>query len=233
MQVYNDCVNPLTDKNKSDRVHHLKECFDKGYKLASMESPDMLMSTKVKIPVEWDVIPTKNFFLVFPNCFIAELYRNVYHLYRLNYDSDYQSVQGDIINGLFFGYCIFYIAQYAFLYENNDIDSLVDKLLKRKEKKKLTETEFVDAVKKGAYKKKAATLKTVFNDIFTISTYLYDQIQLNPVWFDLKSAVVRQIQTCTMFNGYCTYIYPNYTKKKCAPKLPEKIPEKKKKGYFF
>ena len=233
MQVYNDCVNPLTDKNKNDRVHHLKECFDKGYKLASMESPDMLTSAKVKIPVEWDVIPTKNFVLVFPNCFIAELYRNVFHLYRLNYDSDYQSVQGNIINGLFFGYCIFYIAQHAFLYENNDIDSLIDKLLIRKQKNKLTEAEFENAVKKGAYKKKAATLKTVFNDIFTISTYLYDQIQLNPVWFDLKSDVVRQIKTCTMFNGYCTYIDPNYTKKKCEPKLPEKIPEKKKKGYFF
>ena len=229
MQVYNDCVNPLTDKNKNDRVHHLKECFDKGYKLASMESPDMLTSAKVKIPVEWDVIPTKNFVLVFPNCFIAELYRNVFHLYRLNYDSDYQSVQGNVINGLFFGYCIFYIAQHAFLYENNDIDSLIDKLLIRKQKNKLTEAEFENAVKKGAYKKKAATLKTVFNDIFTISTYLYDQIQLNPVWFDLKSDVVRQIQTCTMFNGYCTYIDPNYTKKTCEPRLPKK----KKKDYFL
>ena len=59
MQAYIDCVNPLTDKNKNDRVHALKECFNKGYKLASMESPDILTSTKVKIPVEWDVIPIK------------------------------------------------------------------------------------------------------------------------------------------------------------------------------
>jgi hypothetical protein len=228
--AYNDCVNPLTDKNKTNRLHALKECFDKGYKLASMESPDIL---KVKIPEEWEVIAIKDSVLIFPNCFIAELYRNVYHLYRLNYDSDSQSVQGDIINGLFFGYCIFYIAQHAFLYENNDIDSLIDKLIKRKDKNKLTETEFVNAVKKGAYMRKATTLKTVFNDIFTISTYLYDQIQLNPVWFDLKSDVVRQIKTCTMFNGYCTYIDPNYTKKKCERKLPEKVPEKKKKGIFY
>ena len=225
--AYNDCVNPLTDKNKTNRLHALKECFDKGYKLASMESPDILKGKK--IPEEWYVIAIKDSVLIFPNCFISELYRNVYHLYRLNYDSDSQSVQGDIINGLFFGYCIFYIAQHAFLYENTDIDSVIDKLIKRKEKKKLTETEFVNAVKKGAYMRKATTLKTVFNDIFTISTYLYDQIQLNPVWFDLKSDVVRQIKTCTMFNGYCTYIDPNYTKKTCEPRLPKK----KKKDYFL
>ena len=60
--AYNDCVNPLTDKNQKNRLHALKECFDKGYKLASMESPDIL---KVNILVEWDVIPIKKLFLFF------------------------------------------------------------------------------------------------------------------------------------------------------------------------
>ena len=199
MNIYNTCVNP---SSKFDSVIFLKQCFDNGHKLASLQSMDMFMTEK-NIPKEWVLLNThENAVLIFPNRFIAEMFKTICDTYRLLYDLNrYPSVRGDIIYGFFFGYCIFDIAQYAFLHENNNLNMTLDNAVQFLQEGTLTKEHLINIVKNGAFIRKEKDLKTVFNYILEISTYLYDQITLNPEYFYLNSTAVHNIQIGTLFYG--------------------------------
>ena len=68
----------------------------------------------------------------------------------------------------------------------------------------LTERDLKKLIKQGSLKKKEEKLETVFNNIFIISTYLYNLIQRNPQHFDMNCYAVRNVQKGTLFHGFCT-----------------------------
>ena len=68
----------------------------------------------------------------------------------------------------------------------------------------LTERDLKKLIKQGAFKKKEEKLETVFNNIFIISTFLYNEIQRNSQYFDMNCHAVRNIRNGTLFDGFCT-----------------------------
>ena len=139
-------------------VSMLKQCFNNGSKLASLQHIDAMRDET--IPEEWKILYLDDrTVLIFPHKFIASLYKKVC--------TRFSGMPRDIIDGLFMGRCLFDIAQFVFYKTHRD-------------------------------------LRTIFEYIFEISTYLYNRIQLHSQYFDLRSTVVRNIQLGTLFHGYCT-----------------------------
>ena len=97
------------------------------------------------------------------------------------------------------------LAQYAFLHENNNLNMTLDNAVQFLQEGTLTKEHLINIVKNGAFIRKEKDLKTVFNYILEISTYLYDQITLNPEYFNLNSTAVRNIEIGTLFHGSCNY----------------------------
>ena len=206
MNEFDTCVNPSSDDYNS--VPALKKCFNNGYKLASLQRTSMLENES--IPEEWEIMHLdERTILLFPHRYIARMYRSTCDRYDLNYHLNITpSVKGEIINGLFFGYCIFDIAQYAFLRENHTIDILLKNVITKFQKGRLTEEYLTKVVKEGTFQKRERDLKTVFDYILEISTSLYNDIQLKRQYFDMNSTAVRNIRIGTLFHGSCTYQSP-------------------------
>ena len=153
MNMYDTCTS--TDYFS---VSVLKQCFDKGYKLASLQHVDVMQNETV--PKEWKMHHLNdNTILFFPHRFIARTYKKAC--------ARFSGMPRDIIDGFFMGRCLFDIAQSVFYKQSQD-------------------------------------LRTIFEYIFEISTYLYNRIQLHSQYFDMNSTVVRNIRLGTLFHGYCT-----------------------------
>ena len=196
----NPCIDPTS---AYDNIGTLKECFDNGYKLASLQSTSILHRSSQIIPDEWIITDTSGnvringtgTILIFANEFIADMFRSVSeHYYELI----------DIIHGFFFGYCIFDIAQYCFIHENDHINMTIEIAVEKLRDGTLTERDLINLIKKGAFKKKEEKLETVFNNIFIISTFLYNEIQRNSQYFDMNCHAVRNIRNATLLDGFCT-----------------------------
>ena len=124
----NKCID--TTSSAYDNIATLKECFDNGYKLASLQSSSILHRSSQIIPDEWRItdisgnvrVNGTGTIMIFANDFIADMFHSVCeHYYELI----------DIIHGFFFGYCIFDIAQYCFLYENNYINMTIENAVEK------------------------------------------------------------------------------------------------------
>ena len=153
MNMYDTCTS--TDYFS---VSVLKQCFDKGYKLASLQHVDTMRNET--LPEEWETHRlNENTVLLFPHRFIARTYKKAC--------ARFSGMPRDIIDGFFMGRCLFDIAQSVFYKHSQD-------------------------------------LRTIFEYIFEISTYLYNRIQLHSQYFDMNSTVVSNIRLGTLFHGYCT-----------------------------
>ena len=65
INIYASCTDPLSIKYNS--VHGLKEWFDNGYKLGSLQSRDMIQKNET-IQKEWEIISiSEKSVLKFPN----------------------------------------------------------------------------------------------------------------------------------------------------------------------
>ena len=192
------CTNPGTDDYN---VQNIKECFDNGYKLGSLQWESELHGET--FPEEWEIIHLNyDAILIFRNSFIASMFRGICDRYRLGYDLNRRETEeGDIIHGLFFGYCIFDIAQYGFLFENVNLTLTLNSAKKHLHKGTLTETLLTTLITGGAFKKRTNKLSTVFKYINRICNYLYDMIKSNPEYFDMNSSAVRNIKLGTLVHG--------------------------------
>lgn len=227
MNVYETCVDPSS--SEYDSIPVLKQCFDKGHKLASLQRLKILENES--IPEEWEIMHLdESTILLFPHRFIARMYRSICDRYGLNYHLNVMpTVLGDIINGFFFGYCIFDIAQYAFLFENRTIDLLLRNVIHKFQKGTLSEEYLRKVVKEGTFKKRESDLRTVFDHILEISTYLYNQIQLKAQYFDMNSTVVRNIRIGTLFHGSCKYQSPHVRETWSTDTIPSEPSKKHRK----
>ena len=193
------CTNPSTNYD----IQNVKECLDNGYKLGTMQFKSMLDGET--IPDEWEIIDINdNIVIIFRNSFIANMFRGICDHYQLGYDLNSNgnvSVLGDIIHGLFFGYCIFDIAQYCFLFENVNLNLTLNSAKKHLHRGTLTETLLTTLITGGAFKKRTNKLSTVFKYINRICNYLYDMIKSNPEYFDMNSCAVRNIKLGTLIHG--------------------------------
>ena len=201
MDIYNSCIS-----SKEISVSTIQQCFENGHKLAVLTSGEKL--TGYYIPNEWDYLDIRGeYIILFPNTFTALLFKKICDIHNVGYDwIKKPTLQGDIIHLLFFGYCIFDIAEEVFLYENPEIDESLKKAWKLIRAKKLSKTDFRDFIKHGAFHKKEQDLNKVFYYIIEICTYLNTNIQQNPKFFKMNSTVVRNIEIGTLFNGSCRYI---------------------------
>jgi hypothetical protein len=216
MDIYNSCNN---DKQMS--VSSLDKCFKNGHKLAVITYDNNLKGYHV--PSEWDFIDIRGeYILLFPNSFTADLFKKACDIYNVGYDwIKKPTLQGDIIHYLFFGTCLFEIADTVFLYENPELDESIKNAWKLLRANKLSKTEFREFIKYGAFHKKQQTLKTIFNYIIEICTYLHTNIKQNPKLFKMNSTVVRNIELGTLFHGSCMH-------RERTPPPPPKKPSPKK-----
>ena len=72
---------------------------------------------------------------------------------------------------------------------------------------KFMERDLEQIVKVGIICKKENKLRTVFNNILGIRTYLCNKIKRNPRYFVMNSSAVCNIEIGTLFHGSCTYDY--------------------------
>ena len=218
MDIYNSCT---SDKKLS--LSSVKQCFKNGHKLAILMTGDILKGHYV--PKEWELLDIRGeYIILFPNSFTADLFQNACDIYNVGYDMVKKpTIQGDIIHLLFYGFCIFDIAQHVFLYENPEIDESLKKAWNLIRANKLSKTDFREFIKHGAFHKREQGLNKVFYYIIEICIHLFTNIQQNPQFFKMNSTVVRNIQLGTLFNGSCRYI-------ERTPPPPPKKPSPKKRN---
>ena len=109
MDIYNSCIS-----GKEISVSTIQQCFENGHKLAVLTSREKL--TDYYIPNEWELLDIRGeYIILFPNTFTALLFKKICDIHNVGYDwIKKPTLQGDIIHLLFFGYCIFDIAEEVF-----------------------------------------------------------------------------------------------------------------------
>ena len=92
--------------------------------------------------------------LIFTNGFILDMCRRVCDRFELGYDLNRrETVPGDIIHGLFFGYFTFDIAQYSFLHENDLINLTIKNAVNSLHNGILMEKVLANLIRTGAFRK--------------------------------------------------------------------------------